>query len=136
MVIDGIGGRDIGDGVTVIESGFTGITLVVRKLTRFQRPAGRRRRRKLCVVDALLLNRDGRVGATAAQWGRRLALVRACCVGGVHRLPLDAPRNVSPLNPESSTRIEEAVEYRSLLQTRSRLFHGSAQSCPHDADRK
>jgi hypothetical protein len=35
MLGDGIGGRDIGDGVTVIESGYTGITLVVRKLTRF-----------------------------------------------------------------------------------------------------
>ncbi|PYJ99857.1 MAG: hypothetical protein DME68_02635 [Verrucomicrobia bacterium] len=37
MVIDGIGGRDIGDGVTVIESGYTGITLVVRNLAQFQR---------------------------------------------------------------------------------------------------
>ena len=52
MAIDGIGGRDIGDGVTVKESGYTGITLVVRKLTRFQRPAGRGRRQILREVDA------------------------------------------------------------------------------------
>ena len=33
MAIDGIGGRGIGDGVTVKESGYTGITLVVKNLT-------------------------------------------------------------------------------------------------------
>jgi hypothetical protein len=37
MAIDGIGGRGIGDGVTVKESGYTGITLVVKNLTQFQR---------------------------------------------------------------------------------------------------
>jgi len=42
MAIDGIGGRDIGDGVTVIESGYTGITLVVRNLAQFQRHGGGR----------------------------------------------------------------------------------------------
>jgi len=59
MAIDGIGGRDIGDGLTVIESGYTGITLVVRKLTRFQRPAGRGRRQILREMDARFLTRDG-----------------------------------------------------------------------------
>jgi hypothetical protein len=59
MAIDRIGCRDIGDRVTVIESGYTGITLVVRKLTRFRRPAGRGRRQILREVDARFLTRDG-----------------------------------------------------------------------------
>ena len=59
MAIDGIGCRDTGLGGIIIASGFTGITLVVRKLTRFQRPAGRGRRQILREMDARFLTRDG-----------------------------------------------------------------------------
>ena len=59
MAIDDIGYQDTGLGGIITASGFTGITLVVRKLTRFQRPAGRGRQQILREVDARFLTCDG-----------------------------------------------------------------------------